>query len=111
MIFQINFYFSIITKIKIKTGKFGPGNPLFLNAVEGSLQFVGRSSSSSSRSSRRDSNNRTTFVCYARRFNAFWLLLLLIGPLHPHALLFFPCLVLIYENAVVYWSFPLLVAM
>jgi hypothetical protein len=34
MIFQINFYFSIITKIKIKTGKFGPGNPLFLNAVE-----------------------------------------------------------------------------
>ena len=33
MIFQINFYFSIITKIKIKTGKFGPGNPLSLNAV------------------------------------------------------------------------------
>jgi hypothetical protein len=30
MIFQINFYFSIITKIKIKTGKFGPGIPLSL---------------------------------------------------------------------------------
>jgi hypothetical protein len=33
MIFQINFYFSILTKIKIKTGKFGPGIPLSLKAV------------------------------------------------------------------------------
>ena len=33
MIFQINFYFSIITKIKIKSGKFGPGIPFPLDAV------------------------------------------------------------------------------